>query len=64
MMSMRGQNGTNADIVSAIDKLNKKMDNMGNTTNNIINGVTYDDGSNINDAVATLVRAARIERRV
>lgn len=64
MMSMRGQNGSNADIVSAIDKLNKKMDNMGNTTNNIINGVTYDDGSNINDAVATLVRAARIERRV
>ena len=63
MMSSRGQNGTNADIVSAIDKLNKKMDNVGNTTNNIINGVTYDDGSNINDAVATLVRAARIERR-
>jgi hypothetical protein len=63
MMGNRGQNGTNADIVSAIDKLNKKMDNMGNTTNNIINGVTYDDGSNINDAVATLIRAARIERR-
>ena len=63
MMSARGQNGSNDDVVSAIDKLNKKMDNMGNTTYQI-NGVTYDDGSNINDAVATLVRAARIERRV
>lgn len=63
MMSGRGLNGSNADVVSAIDKLNKKMDNIGNTTYQI-NGITYDDGSNINDAVATLVRAARIERRV
>ena len=63
MMSQHGQNGVNSDVVAAIDKLNKKMDNLGNTTYTI-NGVTYDDGSNINEAVATLVRAARIERRV
>lgn len=63
MMSSRGQNGVNADVVSAINKLNKKMDNVGGTTYQI-NGITYDDGSNISDAVATLVRAARIERRV
>ena len=63
MMATHSQNGANADVVDAIDKLNKRMDNLGNTTN-IINGVTYDDGSNINNAVATLVRAAKIERRV
>ena len=55
------QNGGN-DVVSAIDKLGK---NLGNTSNNTynINGITYDDGSNISEAVQTLVRAARIERR-
>ena len=63
MMATRSQNGANSDVVSAIDKLNKRMDNLGNTTYQI-NGITYDDGSNITDAVATLVRAAKIERRV
>ena len=63
MMSVRGQNGANAEIVSELAKLRKDIGGMNNTTN-IINGVTYDDGSNINDAVATLVRAAKIERRV
>ena len=58
----RNQNGGNSDIVSAIDKLRKDLGNVGNTYNNI-NGVTYDDGSNINDAVQTLVRAAKVERR-
>ena len=63
MMSLRGQNGGNGDIVSAIDKLSKKMDNMGNTTYHI-DGVTYDDGSNVANAVSSLTRAIRMERRV
>lgn len=63
MMNGRIQNGANDDVVSAIDKLNKKFDNIGNTTYSI-NGVTYDDGSGIADAVKTIVRAAKIERRV
>jgi tape measure domain-containing protein len=62
-MSRYGQNGTNNDVINAIDKLNKKLDNIGNTTYSI-NGVTYDDGSNIRDAVSAIVRQARIERRV
>lgn len=62
MMANR-QNGVgNSDVVSAIDKLRNELGNVGGTTN-YINGVTYDDGSNVSDAVATLVRAARIERR-
>ena len=55
------QNG-NDDIVSGINALRKDIAGMSNNTYNI-NGVTYDDGSNINSAVETLVRAARIERR-
>ena len=63
MMNSRNQNGANAEVVSAINRLSKQLDSVGNTTYQV-NGVTYDDGSNISDAVKTLVRAARIERRV
>ena len=63
MMNDRSQNGANSDVISALDKLGKKMDNINNASYTI-NGITYDDGSNITDAVKTLVRAARIERRV
>ena len=62
-MNRMVQNGTNAEVVSAIDKLRRDLGNVGNTTYQV-NGVTYDDGSNISDAVRTLVRAAKIERRV
>ena len=60
-MSSR-QNGVNKDVVSAIDNLGRKLGKTAGDTYNI-NGVTYDDGSNITDAVKTLVRAARVERR-
>lgn len=62
-MSRRGQNGGNADVVSAIDKLRKELGNVGNTTN-IIEGVTYDDGSNVANAVKEITRYARMGRRV
>ena len=55
------QNG-NDDIVSSINKLRKDLGNVGNTYNSI-NGITYDNGSEISEAVGTLIRAARIERR-
>ena len=63
MMARRGQNGDNTEVVSAINKLRKDLGNVGNTSYNI-NGVTYDDGSNVSTAVKEIVRAARIERRV
>lgn len=62
-MNNRGQNGANSDVVSAIDKLRKDLGNVGNTYYTI-DGITYDDGTNISNAVETLVRAARIERRM
>ena len=63
MMSQRNQNGANDDIVSAINKLSKKLDNVGGDTYSI-GGITYDDGSNISEAVKSIVRAARVERRI
>lgn len=62
-MSTQNQNGTNSDVVSAIDKLRRDLGNVKGDTYNV-NGITYDDGSNITDAVKTLVRAARQERRM
>ena len=62
MMSNNSQNG-NEDVVSAIDKLRKELGNVGGTTYKI-DGITYDDGSNITNAVKSLVRAAKIERRI
>lgn len=61
MMNSR-QNGTNSDVVSAIRELGKTI-GSGSGDTYTINGITYDDGSNITDAVKTLVRAARVERR-
>ena len=53
-----------SDVVSAIDRLLDRIDNMprGNTYN--VNGINYDDGSNVSNAVSALIRAARIEGRV
>ena len=56
------QNGTNNDIISAINDLNSRIgDRPANVYN--VNGVTYDDGSNIASTVEALVRAAIRERR-
>ena len=63
MVNKRNQNGVNSDIVTAIDKLHKDLQNVGNTSYNI-NGITYDDGSNISEAIKTLVNAAVVERRM
>lgn len=57
------QNGESFDIVSAIKDLGSKISGMpGNTY--IIDGITYDDGSNVANAINDLVRAAKIERRI
>lgn len=56
------QNGNSDEVVRAINRLGKSLNNVGNTYNSI-NGVTYDNGSEISDAVETLVRAATVGRR-
>ena len=57
------QNGNNnRELLSAIKDLQGNMGNTGDTYQ--INGITYDDGSAISSAVQTLIRAAKIERRM
>ena len=57
------QNGSNDDVISAIDKLRGSLEtNRGDVYN--FGDFTYDDGDNISDAVRTLVRAAKMGRRV
>lgn len=57
------QNGVNGDVVAAIKDLGSKLGRTSGDTYQI-NGVTYDDGSNIIDAIEAIVREARIERRM
>ena len=52
----------NSDIVSALNGLKEQLNNTGPSYT--INGITYDDGSSVSAAVQSLVRAARIERRL
>ena len=61
-MQQRNERATNDDVVNAIKGLSRLLKNVGHDTYNI-NGITYDDGSNIVGAVKQLVRAARMERR-
>ena len=61
-MMNRNQNGVNDDVITAIKSLGRSLNGRTGDTYNI-NGITYDDGSNIADAVKNIVRAARVERR-
>jgi tape measure domain-containing protein len=61
-MMNRRQNESNDDVVTAIKDLGRKIsDRSGDTYN--FGDFTYSDGSEVSDAIKTLVRAARIERR-
>lgn len=62
MSARNSQNGNSDEVVRAINRLGKSLNNVGNTYNSI-NGVTYDNGSEISNAVETLVRAATVGRR-
>lgn len=63
MMNRRGQNGTEERVLTAIGKLGKDLNGLSRPSYTI-NGITYDNGSEVSEAIETLVRAARIERRV
>ena len=62
-MMSNNQNGGNFDVISAIKDLGSKISGMSGNVYNV-NGITYDDGSNVANAIGDLVRAARIERRI
>ena len=55
---------TNDDVVSAISQLRRTLNgNLGTHNTYNVGGVTYDDGTNVAEAVRSLVRATRVERR-
>lgn len=57
------QNGNdNSDLLSAIKDLKGALAGKGGNTYQL-NGITYDDGSNVSNAIEQLVHAANIERR-
>lgn len=60
--SMNRPRTTNEDVVAAIGGLSRQMVSASGNVYNV-NGITYDDGTNIATAVQDLVRAARVERR-
>lgn len=53
----------NDETVVAINKLGSILRNMPRNTYNV-NGVTYDDGSNVSNAVASLISAIELSRRM
>lgn len=63
MMRQNGRGLTNDDIVSELRRLRAGINDMPRNSYNI-NGITYDDGSAVGNAVSALIRAARIEGRV
>ena len=61
-MMNHNQNGANDDIVSAIKDLGKTIGKASGDTYQI-NGITYDSGSEVSEAIQTLIRASIIEGR-
>ncbi len=63
MVSQQIQNGNNREVIHAIKELKNSMNRPNNNNVYNVNGVTYDDGTNVSNAVSDLVRAIKIERR-
>lgn len=61
-MMNRNQNGANNDVVSAIKDLGKTIGRVSGDTYQI-NGITYDSGSEVSEAIQALIRASIIEGR-
>lgn len=62
MMNSKNQNGVNGDIISAINKLRDDLNNISRNTYSIGN-INYEEGTDVADAIKTIVKAAIVERR-
>lgn len=62
MMNNKNQNGVNEDIISAINKLRDDLSNTSRNTYSIGN-INYEEGTDVADAIKTIVKAAIVERR-
>ena len=55
-------NGSNDDVVAVLKDLKNTINNASGDVYNFPN-ITYDDGSNVSNAVKDLIHAAKVERR-
>lgn len=62
-LSNRESRNETDDVVSAIQKLQSAVDNNSHGNTYIIDGITYDDGTNVSNAIRTLIRAAKVGGR-
>lgn len=62
-VSTKGMQSDSSQLISVINGLRKDI-LARPTTTNIIDGITYDDGSNVSNAMKEIVRAVKVERRV
>ena len=60
---LANQNNQNEDVVNAINKLRKDLNNVNTGDTYSINGV-YANDDDIIDAIKSIVRAVKVERRV
>ena len=63
MMTQRNQNGVNDDVVAEISKLRKELSDGDRAIYNI-NGITISGDDEVEAAFETILRAAKIERRM
>lgn len=59
-----GLQNDNSDVVSAINDLQRSINNLTPGNSYRLGNITYDDGSNVSNAIETLIRAAKIGRRI
>ena len=57
------RNDSTEEVVSTLKDLKKTLNDKPTGDTYIVDGITYDDGSNVSTAVKTLIRATRIEGR-
>ena len=62
-VEQRRQNGNNSNVITQLTSFTKDLNTLSRPSYTI-DGITYDDGSEVSEAIKTLVRAAKIERRV
>lgn len=63
VMSHNNQNGNNEALLDAVNHLRKDLRESQPAPSYTINGVTYDDGSNITSTIESLFKAAKVARR-
>ena len=62
-MNQRNQNGSNKDVISAIKDLKDGLSTRSGDTYNL-NGITYQEGTEVADAISVLARAVKMEGRM